>query len=307
MSDPSTVFARRAPEGYQYQTIKVTSLEGGRVRLIAFSRPERYNALSPLAYKEWLLALNDAAVDDDVLVTVVVGTGPYYSSGNELSPPTPDQANGILAVRAICEANPSIKLLEDPLPDLAPEHRDLVERGIITRELVSTMIHFPKLLIAGVNGPAIGFAATTLAHFDFVFATKEAWFMVPFMQWGFCAEGASSVLFPEILGPAIANQMLYMGKKFTAEELLPTGLVTEILSIDTFQKEVIARACKLAKSLPPQAFTKTKRLVRHRANELDRANYNEMNLLIERMASEECEKRVMQFFMKKMGKPKPKM
>ncbi|KAI9179523.1 hypothetical protein H9P43_004850 [Blastocladiella emersonii ATCC 22665] len=293
-------FSYQPPAGYSYQTLKPTTVDGGRVRVICFSRPDKYNALSPLAYKEWLWALSEAAVDPKVVATVVTGAGPFYSSGNELDAPTPEAYASILKIRAIVDnskaSGASVRLLEDPLPGVDAKQLDLIERGVITRELISTMIHFPKLLVAGVNGPAIGFATTTLALFDFVFATKQAWFQTPFMQWGFCAEGCSSITFPRIMGPAMANKMIYLGQKYTAEELLPTGFITELLPSETFQRDVIARATAMAKSLPPQAFAKTKALLKHDAAALDAANFREMNQLIERMSSAECEKRFMQFF-----------
>ncbi|ORZ31866.1 ClpP/crotonase-like domain-containing protein [Catenaria anguillulae PL171] len=178
---------------------------------------------------------------------------------------------------------------------------ELIDRGKVTRELVSSLIHFPKLLVAGVNGPAIGFACTTLALFDFVFAAKDqAWFHTPFMQWGFCAEGCSSVTFPRIFGPGWRTRCwYYLGQKYSAEELLPSGFITELLPADTFQRDVINRTVAMAKQLPPQSFATTKRLVHFDAHALDEANYREMNALIERMSSEECEQRIAAFFAKK--------
>lgn len=67
---------------------------------------------------------------------------------------------------------------------------------ILHRTLVAELIKFPKLLIAAVNGPAFGFAVTTLALCDAVYSVPSATFATPFMKLAFCAEGCSSVLFP---------------------------------------------------------------------------------------------------------------
>lgn len=65
------------------------------------------------------------------------------------------------------------------------------------RGLVTALIDFPKLLIAAVNGPAYGFAVTSLALCDVVYATPDATFTTPFMKLAFCAEACSSYTFPK--------------------------------------------------------------------------------------------------------------
>ena len=44
---------------------------------------------------------------------------------------------------------------------------------ISCREFVSTFVHFPKPLIVGVNGPAVGISVTLLALCDLVYAADH--------------------------------------------------------------------------------------------------------------------------------------
>jgi peroxisomal 3,2-trans-enoyl-CoA isomerase len=104
-----------------------------------------------LWFTKTIYVLNLAATCAKTLVTVVVGTGPFYSSGNEMSSPSPQEYEGILALRELVKKNPKIKLLDDEI-SLPKEHHELIHRGKITRDLISSLIYFPKLLIAGVNG-----------------------------------------------------------------------------------------------------------------------------------------------------------
>jgi len=46
----------------------------------------------------------------------------------------------------------------------------------IYRDFVKAFIDYPKLLVALVNGPAIGIACTTLGLCDLVYATKTVSF-----------------------------------------------------------------------------------------------------------------------------------
>lgn len=71
-------------------------------------------------------------------------------------------------------------------------------------KMVTAFIKFPKLLIALVNGPAVGIGATILALCDVIYAAKSAYFYTPFTALGLCAEGCSSVTFPKILGTSKA-------------------------------------------------------------------------------------------------------
>lgn len=71
-------------------------------------------------------------------------------------------------------------------------------------KMVKSFIRFPKLLIALVNGPAVGIGATILGLCDVVYSSKSAYFYTPFTALGLCAEGCSSVTFPKILGTSKA-------------------------------------------------------------------------------------------------------
>lgn len=45
--------------------------------------------------------------------------------------------------------------------------------SIFFRNFVSSFIRFPKVLVAAVNGPAVGISVTTLALCDLVYAAEK--------------------------------------------------------------------------------------------------------------------------------------
>ena len=55
---------------------------------------------------------------------------------------------------------------------------------------------------------------------DLVWASDSAYFRTPFTQLGLTPEGCSSYLFPKIMGTSMANELLLMGAKKTAHEVL---------------------------------------------------------------------------------------
>lgn len=66
--------------------------------------------------------------------------------------------------------------------------------------VVEALLDLSKPIIAAINGPAVGFAVTSMALCDIVYASETATFVTPFMKLGFCAEGCASVVFPAVMG-----------------------------------------------------------------------------------------------------------
>lgn len=110
----------------------------GTIKVIRFNRPRKKNAINTDMYIRVTNILNTAAFDDKIEMVVLTGTGDFYSSGNDNSIPRPDPS-----------------WLQ------------------ILRDFIKAFITFPKLLIAIVNGPAIGIATTTLPLCDLVFASEN--------------------------------------------------------------------------------------------------------------------------------------
>ncbi|KAF9363248.1 MAG: ClpP/crotonase-like domain-containing protein [Benniella sp.] len=256
-------------------TFEIKLLDHG-VAVIAFNRPKRYNALNPQVYEQWGKALEWAAKSDDVRVVILTGNGKYFTSGQELA--IPDSSE---------------------LEDAGGAEGVFKKRAVHTQKVITELIHFPKLIIAAIQGPVIGFGVTSSAICDVVYATPEATFNTPFMQFGFCAEACSSILLPRIMGYSRANEMLLMGRKFTAEEMKEAGVVARIFPKENFLEEVIKLATVAAK-YPPQAMKDTKALIRDVDFKLlDEVSVREMNLLGVRMASDESAQAIMEFMMAK--------
>ncbi|KAJ3280858.1 Enoyl-CoA delta isomerase 2, mitochondrial [Blyttiomyces sp. JEL0837] len=263
----------------QFETIEVVEPFPG-VREIAFNRPQRFNSFTPQVYDDWLAALQDAASDDSVRVVVITGRGKFYSSGQEL-------------------ALPSGKAAEDPAAYLA-------ERAKVTKSIGDTLITFPKLLIAAVNGPSIGYSCTSLGLMDIVYAVPEATFRTPFMDLALAVEGCSSILFPRIMGPSKANEMLFLGVEYSAQEWERMGMIARIIPADRLRDEVLAIAKKAA-GYSPTAMAKSKNLVVGALRDrLLETNAKEMELVEERMNSQEFVQAVMKFMAATAAKKKAK-
>uniref|UniRef100_A0A8C3WE97 Enoyl-CoA delta isomerase 2 n=1 Tax=Catagonus wagneri TaxID=51154 RepID=A0A8C3WE97_9CETA len=250
--------------------VLVTSEDG--ITAITLNRPTKKNALNTQMYHDIMLALK-AAGKDSSTITVLTGSGDYYCSGNDLS---------------------NFKDVPSGRPEESAQRS-----AVLLRDFVDCFIDFPKPLIAVVNGPAIGISVTLLGLFDAVYATDRATFHTPFSHLGQSPEGCSSYVFPKMMGPSKAAEMLIFGKKLTAQEAFAQGLVTEVFPDSTFQKEVWARLKAYAK-LPPNSVRISKQLLRSQEKErLHAVNAEESRALQERWVSAECHDAIAAFLSRK--------
>jgi enoyl-CoA hydratase/carnithine racemase len=173
------------------------------VAVLVLNRPHANNAVHDHVYELFCEHLANCARSDAVKAVVVTGAGKFFSSGADL-------AQGF---------DPMV----GPLKSGRGSYFDPVGK------FMSAVIAFPKPLIAAVNGPAIGVGCTLLPHCDVVYCTSKAYMWCPFTNLAVCPEFCSSVTLPAILGPSLAAEMLYLGKRLSAAEAQARGLVSEVL------------------------------------------------------------------------------
>ncbi|HEY9348550.1 MAG TPA: enoyl-CoA hydratase-related protein, partial [Inquilinus sp.] len=199
----------------------------GPVVTIRLNRPEKKNAINRAMYEALTAALRAAATSRSVRVVVLRG-GDDFSAGNDIA--------DFLASGKPAGMQPVLDFLD-------------------------VLAGFPKPLIAGVRGAAIGIGTTLLLHCDVVLATPSARFALPFVQLGLVPEAASSLLLPAAVGRLKASWWLLTGEGFDAEAARDAGLITRLIAETTLEMELDAVAARLA-ALPPAAIRRTKALLR---------------------------------------------
>lgn len=233
------------------------------VRKIVFNRPEKKNAFNPDIYRGLAEVLNTDAKNDNVVATVITGAGEYYSSGNDLKS----------------------AMLEGGTTDLA-------------KNLIQAFIDYPKILIAVVNGPAIGIGATSAALCDVVYASEKAWFDTPFVRLGLCAEAGSSYTFPSILGRSKASELLLLNKRLSAQEAYHFGFVSQVIPHKDLNNFI--GSLDQYGSLPVNIVKINKELVMRDLREtLTKRNETEMESLKVCLESEEFAQATLSFMQRK--------
>ncbi|OAD60525.1 Enoyl-CoA delta isomerase 2, mitochondrial [Eufriesea mexicana] len=178
---------------------------------IVLNRPKKRNAITISMYNNLLQILHESIQDNTIHIVVLTGMGSFFSSGNDFSFLLTSQDEHVLDVKSMIN---------------------------VFKEFIDALITYPKLLVAIVNGPAIGIAVTMLPLFDMIYASNTAYFQTPFTNLGLVAEGCSTYTFPRIFGKSKASEMLYLGYKMSAIEAKQYGLISEsILAIKRLVKK----------------------------------------------------------------------
>jgi enoyl-CoA hydratase/carnithine racemase len=124
------------------------------------------------------------------------------------------------------------------------------------------------VLVAAVNGMAIGIGVTMLLHCDFVLAARDATFQLPFINLGIVPEAASSLLLPRLVGHQRAMELLVLGEQISAEQAWSYGMINRVVEPGALLSEARGLIGKIL-SKPPGALQQIKRLVTSKTTSVD--------------------------------------
>ncbi|CAM1304042.1 Uncharacterised protein g3664 [Pycnogonum litorale] len=166
------------------------------------------------------------------------------------------------------------------------------ELSVLLRDVLKMLLNFPKPVIAGVNGSAVGLGVTILPLCDLIYASDKATFYTPYSKFSQVPEGGASFSFPHILGPAIASDMLIGGRILTAQEACQYGLVSQVIWPSQFMETLIPKVESLAAE-SSQGMEATKQLMKAcYKSQLEAYIDKECCLLTEQWISPACQKSI---------------
>ncbi|MFX0033818.1 MAG: enoyl-CoA hydratase/isomerase family protein [Candidatus Hodarchaeota archaeon] len=197
--------------------------------------PERKNAMSFVTFLELVTILDDMETDKNARVLIITGKGDSFSSGMYFN------------------LNLFTKIPQDIMKNIDLE--DLAQKKLCMR-----MWNFPKPIIAAINGLAVGAGFTMpLAGADLIYMAEDAWIGFYFARRAVIAEFASHFILPLYIGFQKAKELLYYGKKISAQEALKLGLINKILPKDKLMQFSREQALKL---IPPRGSSLSIKLMK---------------------------------------------
>jgi enoyl-CoA hydratase/carnithine racemase len=214
----------------------VLTERSGSVLTITINRPEQTNAISSAVRHGLIAALRDAKGDPRIRVVVLAGAGEEaFSTGldvYELATMTPLEAETLaLRVRSVHEA---ILALDVPT-------------------------------VAAIKGACVGSGLELALNCDLRCARADARFSFPGINIGLVAGGASVQRLTQLIGYGPAQALMLTGSIINAERAFLCGLVTNVITPESFGEGVRELANYLS-NLPPVAVRELKALFREVPN-----------------------------------------
>ena len=192
-----------------YQTIRMEQRPDG-IAVLTLNRPEKRNALSIAMRTEIRRCLGAWRDDPSVGAVVVTGAGAAFCAGFDLDDFTDPTR------------------FEELLASSAGYHRDLW--------------HFPKPVIAAVNGPAMGGGFDLAVLCDLRLGSEKALFGHPEVKFG-----APPIYSPLawLIGAGRARELCLTGRRVEAAEAKQIGLLSEVVP----GEDLMALALKVAATI----------------------------------------------------------
>lgn len=172
---------------------------------LTLDRPDARNALNGQMCDDLRKAAQSIAADPEIRIVFVRGNGPVFCAGADVKERPGMSADQIRARR---------------LKGFAAYH---------------ALEALPMPVVAVVHGAALGSGVEIAAACDFVVATPDAVFGTPEVLRG--TVGATQRL-PRVLGKRLAKDLMFTGRRLTAEEARAAGFVSRVVEQAKLEHEL---------------------------------------------------------------------
>jgi enoyl-CoA hydratase/carnithine racemase len=201
------------------------------VATLTINRPEVLNCLNLTTLREMMIAIEDAAWDDDIAVLVITGAGDRaFSTGADLT----EQEEFFLN-------NPE----------------DYYKWMRIFIEMHERLRNLGKPTIARLNGMVVGGGNEVNLSCDLAIAADQVIIRQVGAARGSVAAAGATQWLPIMVGDRRAREILFLCEDIPAEKALAWGLVNEVVPKDDLDRAV-ARLCEKLYNKLPECLRYTK-------------------------------------------------
>ena len=234
----------------------------GRTTIITLNSPKALNALSSEQYLRLGKLVEEADAEEDTVATIIQGSGRFFSAGASFKDPG---------------------LMPQNLTK-SETHEYWLNKFVARNVWITDVFHnHSKILVAAVNGPAVGLSAALLALCDIIYVKEEKDFFLlgPFSNLGLVAEGASSASLFLRLGWSLASEALLLARPISGKDLYRVGFINrtfdgQFKTTEEFNDHVCKMVAHYFENLHEDSIFKNKKLLKANRDQLiNSANSNE--------------------------------
>ena len=197
------------------------------VAVLTMNRPERRNAFSAAMLSAMASVLAQVEADEAVGCVVLTGAAGAFCAGGDVKG---------MAARASGNSSGAGGSVD------AAIHRQRLNQRATSGRLWA----MPKPTIAAIGGPAAGAGLSLALSCDLRYAVPGAVLTTAFAKVAFAGDYGGTWFLTQLVGPAVAKELYYFSDRLTAEDARQLGIVNAIFPAEDFEREVMARARRLA-------------------------------------------------------------
>jgi len=250
---------------FKYETIS-SRLDQSGVRTISLNRPGSLNAMNRQLIDDVARAFDDANDDAPTRVIVFTGNGRAFCAGDDRR--------------------------EHSHPENEKEARDLVDA---IQRATRSISFGAKPVVGAINGWAVGGGFEWAINCDFPIWAESARAFFPEVSLGVFVTGGVTTLLPALVGLNKAREMLFLGRRYEARELLGMGVAWRVVEDDRLIDEANRVARQLA-DLPAGSVQAMKRVLNScYSGDIETALSLETDATVERFLDPDTTRRIKDF------------
>jgi enoyl-CoA hydratase/carnithine racemase len=202
---------------------KILGTKKGAIGTLTFNYPERLNAISPEMSQAAAEVIGDFAADPAIRVVILRGAGTKaFVSGGDISK---------------YEGNRS-----------TPEQ--IAAYNKMTSGFRASLRGIGKPTIAMIRGWCLGGGLAIALNCDMRICSEDAQFGIPAAKLGIGYSAESLAQLIELVGPALAKEVLFTARRYTAYEAHRIGLVNHVCQASMLESFVNSYAETMANNAP---------------------------------------------------------
>jgi enoyl-CoA hydratase/carnithine racemase len=191
---------------------------------IEIARPDKFNALREQTAAEILQAMAQAEEDDSVVAVILTGSPKAFCSGIDTV---------------------EFQVAEGKYFDFYRKRKRSKRFAQLFRELPQ----YTKPVLCAIEGVALGGGLELALVTDIVVAGRNAKFGFPETGIGIMPGAGGTQTLPRLIGKALAKELIWTGRRITAEEALTMRLVNHVVDAG----EALTRAREIATAIAKNA------------------------------------------------------